>query len=247
MNGIDHLLGKIHVGDCLKFMQSLPDKCVDLVVTSPPYNMGQFTRNGGANVYENYSGNDMEENDYREWIWKIIYQIERITRGYWAFNIKYRYKNNRCILPHWVLDKTTTNLRNEIIWKYGYYVDVNNDKFYPGHEHIFISSKNSETKIDHHELSKLGDVWEIPAARIVDGIGGKIHPAPFPSIIPQRIIEAVTVSDGVVFDPFMGSGTSAVACERLGRRWFGCEISEAYCSIAQKRIDAERAQFKLPF
>ena len=245
MTDISHLLGKIHQGDCLEFMKQLPDKCVDLVVTSPPYNMGQFTRNGGKNVHDNYNGNDMDETEYREWVYSILRQSARISCRHVAFNLKYRYKNNNCILPHWLLSGTDMILRNEIIWRYSGFTDVNNFKFYPGHETIFLFSTTDKIEYFNADMARLGDVWDIPQAIHTDGISGKIHPAPYPSTLPQRVVEATCSPDMIVFDPFMGSGTTAVACERLGRKWFGCELEESYCKIAEKRIEAERAQLKL--
>jgi len=248
MTDITNLLGKVHNCDCLEFMKQLPDNCVDLVVTSPPYNMGQFSRNGGKNTYEDYNGNDMDEEDYRHWIFCILDESKRISRGHYAFNLKYRYFNNYCILPHWLLEKrlnVSHQLRNEIIWQYSGFTDVNNSKFYPGHETVFVFSSNEKIGYFNPDMAKLGDVWSIPQAIHTDGISGKIHPAPYPSTLPQRIIEATCDKDMIVFDPFMGSGTTGLAAQRLGRKWFGCELEPKYCAIAEKRIEAERAQLKL--
>ena len=85
---------------------------------------------------------------------------------------------------------------------------------YPGHR--------------YNEANAQGDVWEIPQAR------DNKHPAPFPIELAQRCISATI--EGVVFDPFMGSGTTALAAEILNREWIGAEISNQYCTMAQKRI-----------
>lgn len=71
------------------------------------------------------------------------------------------------------------------------------------------------------------------------------HPNEKPEQLVARFIEAHTKPGQIVFDPFMGSGTTAVACERLGRRWFGCELEPKYVKIAEERILKERNQLKL--
>jgi DNA modification methylase len=65
------------------------------------------------------------------------------------------------------------------------------------------------------------------------------HPTPKPVYLIKQIIQNLSNSSDIIFDPFMGSGTTAVAAYQLGRRWFGCEISEEYCEIANKRIKEE--------
>ena len=74
--------------------------------------------------------------------------------------------------------------------------------------------------------------------------GGKKHPAQKPIGLMQWCL-GLSKIDGLVLDPYLGSGTTAVACERLNRKWIGIEIEEKYCEIAAKRIEAERKQLKL--
>jgi DNA modification methylase len=71
------------------------------------------------------------------------------------------------------------------------------------------------------------------------------HPTVKDLKLTEYILETASGFNSLVLDPFLGSGTTAVACERLGRRWIGIEISKAYCDIAVKRIEQERAQLKL--
>ena len=74
---------------------------------------------------------------------------------------------------------------------------------------------------------------------------GKQHPTQKPEALMRWCLNERGEEGQIVFDPFMGSGTTAVACERLGRKWFGCELEPKYCEIANKRIEAERNQLKL--
>ncbi len=235
-------LNKIYNIDCIEGLKLIDDNSINLIVTSPPYNLGSFSRNGGKNIYDSYQGNNMDETKYREWLSTIIKLcIPKINdNGYFALNIKYRYKNNQCILPHWILSSfDSLILRNEIIWNYLGYVDVNNSKFYPGHEEIFLFSKTKTNFIFNKEMAKLGDVWNISPARISDKenkINSFQHPAIFPIKIPLRIIKACTKENDLILDPFMGSGTTAIASIYSKRNFIGFEINKKYCEIANKRI-----------
>ena len=86
------------------------------------------------------------------------------------------------------------------------------------------------------------DVWSDISFSISNKTG---HETPKPTALIIRVIKAATSKSGVVFDPFIGSGTTAIACERLKRKWIGIEIEEKYCEIAAKRIEQERKQLKL--
>ena len=96
----------------------------------------------------------------------------------------------------------------------------------PTYEVIYLIAKPAfklSPKANAH-----GDVWDIPQAR------DNAHPAPFPIELAQRCIAAT--QRGVVLDPFMGSGTTAMAAEALNREWIGVDISEEYCKLASKRL-----------
>ena len=75
--------------------------------------------------------------------------------------------------------------------------------------------------------------------------GGKVHPTQKPIYLFSWLIDTYTKKQDLVCDPFIGSGTTAIACEKLNRKWIGIEISEKYCEIAVKRIEHERSQLKL--
>lgn len=90
------------------------------------------------------------------------------------------------------------------------------------------------------------DVDTINLHAIANSYGPDIgHPSPKPIKLFQWLLEKSTKISNVVFDPFLGSGTTAVACEKLNRRWIGCEISEKYCEIAKERILRESQQIKM--
>lgn len=114
---------------------------------------------------------------------------------------------------------------------------------------IFFNHKNfinNGLMIDNGEIvrgmNRVCDVWRIVPSK------GAMHPATFPIELPIRCIKAAVAErddDSIVLDPFMGSGTTAVAAERLGVKWIGIEKSEEYVRMARGKIEAERSQMKL--
>ena len=91
-------------------------------------------------------------------------------------------------------------------------------------------------------------VWQ-DAVRLPDCVnhikGKSDHPCPKPEALLLKLVDDFSEQGDTILDPFLGSGTTAVACEKLGRKWIGIELEEKYCEIAAKRIDAENRQLKL--
>ena len=141
----------------------------------------------------------------------------------------------------------TFNLRNDIIegfpvrqiiiWKRAGGINFNAGYFLPTYEVIYMICK-PDFKLTEG-TNKMGDVWEIPQVK------GNEHPAPFPVELAQRCIEASP--SGVILDPYMGSGTTAIAAINQNREWIGIELSQEYCNLANKRIQGynRKAQLKL--
>lgn len=228
-------LGRIYNEDCLETMKRMEDKSVDLIVTSPPYNIGNNHHTDG--VRHNPYDDDMDEEVYQAWQLAILRESYRVlTDGGWVFyNHKNRIRNFRMITPYsWILRSELT-LRQELNWNNGTH-NFDKCRFYPRSERIYCLAKGDAKMVN--ELS-LTDDWHIEPVG-TDGV----HKRAFPFEIPRNCIASVP-NASVVYDPFMGSGTTAVACEKLGRRWIGSEINPDYCKIAEKRIEAVRAQGNL--
>lgn len=234
---IEHLLGKVHNCDCLEFMKQLPDKCVDLVVTSPPYNLGNnhHTGNKKTQAYND----DMPEEYYQLLQIQILNECFRVVAdgGNVFYNHKNRIRQGLTISPLKWIFRTNWELRQEITWFNG---GQNFDKcrFYPMTEKIYWLTKTG-ADTGFKNVSGENDLvnWEAEGTN-------KEHTRGYPIKYPVTILDCIERAQ-IVFDPFMGSGTTAVACERLGRKWFGCELESKYVEIANKRIEAERAQLKL--
>lgn len=221
---------RIYNQDCLEFMRSLPDCCIDLAVTSPPYNFGGFSRNGRERHYDTYS-DDMSDSDYHSWIDKILVELSRVIKDggglYWSH--KGRYSNGVYYPPFWVIGDCPMPLYQHIVWKYPSSPDVAKIKFYPRHEDIFFFTKGKPSYFNE-DCAWIGDVWDISHVQKND------HPAPFPLQLAKRCVLASCPKGGLVYDPFMGSGTTALAAVECGCDFIGTEISPSYCDYANSRI-----------
>ena len=231
--------GKVHCMDCITLMNRLPAESIGMIVTSPPYNIKNSTGNGLKNGsggkwpqagllrgYEDHS-DDMPYPEYVIWQRKCLEAMMRVLRrdGAIFYNHKWRVQNGLIQDRAEILEGFP--VRQIIIWKRKGGINFNPGYFLPTYEVIYLIAK-PDFKLTP-KANAQGDVWEIPQARDNE------HPAPFPIELAQRCIAAT--QGGVVFDPFMGSGTTAIAAEILNREWIGSEISVNYCKIAEKRLE----------
>lgn len=227
-------------GDCLDVMATMPDESVDIVVTSPPYNMGLVPGGNGRGMYrpgasnkagrfrDGYGLHDdaMEQAAYDEWQREVLAQCWRIAR-------KAVFYNHRPRVEHGALRDPLGNdfgipLRQRIIWNRKTGIDVNLRAFCTRGEYVFLFAKPEFALVDH-AASGMGDVWDL-------GIeyGVKDHPAPFPVSLPTRCIQATGAQS--VLDPFAGSGTTLRAAADLGVRGIGIELERKFCDLAVSRL-----------
>lgn len=241
--------------DCLDALPHIPDESINLTVTSPPYNIGK--------EYEK----PLPLEDYLNWCAQWIEQIYRLTvdnGGFWL-NLGYLsipHRAKAIPIPYLLWDKIPFYLIQEIIWHYGagvagrHFFSPRNEKFL-----WYVKNPNNYTfnlddvrdpnvKYPHQKkngkikVNSLGknptDVWEFP--KVTSGKNRSSaertpHPAQFPAAVIERIIKATSNSDDIIFDPFLGSGTTAVVALALQRQVIGFEIRQDYCDIAANRID----------
>jgi len=211
-------LGELYCGDCIEIMKDIPDGSVDLVLTDPPYGM-----NYKSNYYKNGNpfGGIKGDSEYPVAIIKDC--IENANCGVFSFcrweNLKELPKSKSFIV--WIKNNWTAgDLEHE------YARQWEGIAFWEGKNHKFINGRPQDVI----------DMRRIPSTQLN-------HPTEKPVSL---IYEILRHNEGdIILDPFLGSGTTAVACEKLGRRWIGIEISEKYCEIAKARIKAEADQVKL--
>jgi DNA modification methylase len=229
-------------------MTQLPDDCVALMVTSPPYNVGKD--------YDD----DLDLGEYLDLLRRVFTETYRVVEpgGRVAVNVANLGRKPYLPLNHLVgalLTEIGFLLRGEIIWQkakaaggstaWGSWQSAKNPTLRDVHEYVLVASKDSfrrvrvgEDTISKEEfLDATKSVWDIlpESARRVG------HPAPFPVELPHRLIQLYTFDGDLVLDPFLGSGSTAVAAVQAGRRFVGYETDPDYAALAEKRIASARA------
>jgi DNA modification methylase len=255
----------IFCGDA-RDMSAIADKCVALVVTSPPYFAGK--------QYELELGKDGIPASYLEYLGMLRDVFAECTRvlepgGRIAVNVanlgRRPYRSLAGDVTRILQDDLGLLLRGEVVWKkakgasgstaFGSYLSASNPVLRDVTERVVIASKGrfdrAQTRKEREQLglpfentitkeeffAATLDVWEIrpESARRIG------HPAPFPVELPERFLSLYTYVGDVVLDPFMGSGSTAVAAVRHGRHYLGFDMDPEYVALAESRVAEERA------
>ncbi len=236
-------------GDCLEVMARMAPGSVDAIVTSPPYNqLGKRIPPGGsgllaqsrwvAKVTTKGYVDDMPESEYRNWLASVASEMARVTKpgGSLFFNHKIRYRDGEAIHPiDYVRSWPEWQFRQEIVWDRAGGFAFNCGLFAMSDERIYWLVKPGSSWGWNDGAASMLSVWRIPSNKHING-SVKGHPCPFPLKIPIRCITAVTSPGGLVLDPFAGSGSTLVACQKTGRRGIGIELNEDYIKIIERRV-----------
>lgn len=203
----DDFVNKVIQGDCLEVMKQMPDKCVDLIITDPPYGM-EFRSNYRREKHDKIAGDDQ----FPLWIFE---EFKRISRG--GYYVFCRWDNLVMFpKPKSVIAWVKNN------WSMG---DLE-------HEHGRQWEACAFYPMENHKFIK-----RIPDVIRSNRTGNNLHPTEKPIDLISQIVAA---NEGdLIFDPFLGSGTTAVAAKQLGREYIGIELSEKYCEIANQRLRQE--------
>lgn len=232
---------KIYCIDALEGLRQLDDDSVDLIITSPPYNkvgLNGLQKGKKWNKTIDYNGdpqNDaLNEEDYQEWQIDILNECHRVLKdnGSMFYNHKNRIHNGEIISPYqWIL-KSNFKIRQEIIWDRGSSQNVNRCRYIPSSELIFWLTKSKNVRFDRLPSTMFkNEIWKIFPNK------GTEHPAPFPLELPNNIIPNVANGERItVLDPFMGSGTVAIAALKNGCDYIGFEKFQTYVDMTNKNI-----------
>ena len=258
-------------GDCLDLFREIPNNSVSLIVTSPPYCMKKAYEDptDDINTFIDIHTRIISE-IYRvlkpggSVCWQVGYHVadsEIVPLDYIIYNV-FSKNNTRRKYPF--------VLRNRIIWTFGHGLNCT-QRFSGRHEMIMWFTKGQEYTFDldsvrvpqkypgkrYYKGEKKGelsgnplgknpsDVWDIPNVK-ANHIEKTEHPCQFPVAIPQRLIRSLTNKGDLVMDPFMGSGTTALASLVENRRFIGSELQDEYYEIAVNRInDAKKGKIKI--
>ena len=240
-------LNQIVCGDSLEIMKKMPDASVNLVVTSPPYNLKNSTGNGmkdgrggkwaNARLQKGYSHHNdcMPHEEYVQWQRDCLNEMMRLIPedGAIFYNHKWRVQNG--LLQDRQDIVSGFPVRQIIIWRRKGGLNFNAGYFLPTYEVIYLIAKPQFKLLP--KANAHGDVWEFTQEMNND------HPAAFPVSLIDRIIGSTDAK--IILDPFMGSGTTAISAINFKRNFIGIDLSPEYCDMARKRIAQHKSQSKL--
>ncbi|WP_211339499.1 DNA-methyltransferase [Nocardia mexicana] len=250
-------LDHIELGDCLKWLKTLPDEAVDCIVSSPPYNIGKS--------YETRRELEHYLTEQREVLFQCARVLKKTGSIFWQVG---SYSNKGQLIPldikfFPILESLDLQPRNRIMWVRQHGLHARN-KFSARHESILWFTKSDDYKFSLEEIrvpqkyqnkkswrgenkgeltcnplgKNPGDIWSFQNVKH-NHEEQTIHPAQFPEDMVSRMILATTQPGDVVMDPYMGVGTVAVAAQDLHRHFTGAEIDQEYFNIALQRIKGE--------
>ena len=230
---------KLILGETYQTLKQIPDKCIDLGITSPPYNKQEKNDGGLVNkvVYDIFR-DKLPEKEYQEQQIKVLNEVYRITKtgGSFFYNHKIRWERGEMYHPMDWLRKTKWSIKQEIIWDRTIAGNIRGWRFWQVEERIYWLYKPIDKNKIGKELAskdaKLTSIWRKPPEN------KNPHPAPFPLWLPTRIILSMLDenTNGIILDPYAGSGTTCVASKLLGHNYLGIDISEEYIKYAENRL-----------
>ena len=238
--------------DCILTMSNLEDNSIDVILTSPPYNMtkrkGGYADTGRYDIYEDWK----TEKDYIDWMIDIFNHFDKILvpNGIVLFNLNYSIENP--ILPYKVVchidEKTSFTVVDTIVWKKksGLPFPANSRRLSRIFENVFVivrktevNSFNTNRKVKSISEKTGQKYYEIKYNFIeANNNDGKceLNQATFSTDLCKQLLSIYATNNSTVYDPFIGTGTTAVACKQMNLNCIGSEISKQQVEYARRRI-----------
>ncbi len=245
-------INKIYNEDCIDTMRKMPDECIDLVVTSPPYNMRTRIRNGQYSTREKgehfsvkykYFDDAMPIEEFYNFHSNVMNELLRVSKII-CYNIQIVSGSKEAFFK--MIGDFSNYIKDIIIW------DKKNGQPAMGervlnscYELILILESNGicGRTIQNARFNRgtMDNILRLGRGKRTNDI----HAACFPIKMPNLLINAFSDVENIIYDPFMGSGTTAIAALMNNRQYLGSEISKTYCDMANKRISAYSQQYRL--
>lgn len=244
----NNFTNRIICGDSREVLRQLPDNCIDIIVTSPPYNFGLDYNNHNDSTfwmdyYNTLYGIFDECIRVLKYGGRIIINVQPLYSDYipthhivsnyflqkkliWKSEIIWEKNNYNCKYCSWGSWKSPASPYMKYTWEYLEVFCKGDLKKLGNKEHIDISGEEFKNWV----VAK----WSIAPERKMKEYG---HPAMFPEALVERTLKLFSYTDDVVLDPFNGVGTTTYVAKKLGRRYLGIDISEEYCQTAQRRTN----------
>ena len=245
---------KVVCADSVAFLKKLPDNCVDLIFTSPPYNFGlEYTRDGQV-----ATADDHRWREYFETLFAVFEECIRVTKfgGRIIVNIQPLYSDympSHHVISNFFLERGLI-WKGEILWEKNNY----NCKYTAWGSWKSPSSPYLKYTWEFVEVFCKGDIRKSGCAANADISGDEFkkwvygkwsiapergmqerfgHPAMFPEELARRVLLLFSFQGDVILDPFNGVGTTTLVAKKTGRRFLGVDISREYCATAEQRLN----------
>lgn len=234
-------INKIYNENNLETMAKMPNNFVDIVVTSPPYNIGKGRKNGQKKEsisYDTYSDNLKKEDYFKQTgIW--LDNLLRVTKYHIFYNIQ-EISGNKGIIKY-IYENYSEHLKDVFIWaKLNPPSCILDNGVSKGYEYIFCFSKDQPEKSTFKYCNFSNYNGDYIKNSIIKPVNNdkenKNHSFAFGDWLPKYFINYFSKEGDLVYDPFMGTGTTAKASHLLKRNWIGSEVSKKYIELANKRL-----------
>lgn len=242
-------LSVVYNEDCLLTLRRLPDECIDLIVTSPPYdNMRKY--NGYSFDFEAIAKEIVRVlKDGGVCVWIVGDETRRGTESGTSFRQALYFKEHGL------------NLHDTMIYLKSGFANPSTNRYHQVFEYMFVFSKGKPKTFNplkdrenkykgivggersfRDEYGMRFNVWYAPNGGNHSDLLSTGHPAPMPECLARDHILSWSNPGDIVYEPFCGSGTVVAEAEKLGRKWIASEISEDYCAIIKRRLEVTRRQ-----
>lgn len=239
-------LDKVYNKDCLTLMAELPNKFLDYIFTSPPYNISKQIGSEGQ-MYAEYA-DDLTSEEYFKWLCDIIDEGMRVTKFHFFMNIQMLGKNKECVLE--LFGKYRKIIKDRMIWQKSIVAPhiqpgIMNSAF----EDIIVFSN------DRPSMKVFSDAkWSQGTFNnVIKGLNASqnkykiLNKATFPVYLPRIFMQNFGGKGKLWFDPFSGTGTTFLAAEIEEMRFLGTELDPKQCEATNKRIWVEESALKFEF
>ncbi|KKQ64849.1 MAG: Adenine-specific DNA methylase [Candidatus Daviesbacteria bacterium GW2011_GWA2_38_24] len=243
-------INQIYNINCLELMKNIRDNSIELIFADPPYNLSgsnfkmKFKKSGGADLNTNKGQWDhYGDIEFEEFTRKWLTECFRILKPNGSIWVAGSYHN--IYLTGYLMKKLGFEILNEILWhKSDATPNLSCTRFVADHENFIWARKGKGNIFNYDIMKKLNDGKQMRSiwTRGKTAGGKRIHPTQKPEWLLERIVMATSKTKNIVFDPFMGSGTTAVVAKKYGRKYLGSELDRDYFKKAIERINQTTCQ-----